>query len=122
MAAIASELQARHPHVPLMVFPRGAAHALPALQRAGYSCLAIDNSVDLSTVRQLLPGACLQGSFDPALLVTGTPESVRQATHHMLDLMRPQKLIANLFEGLSGKEKPELVAAFVDSVHEYKAV
>lgn len=122
MAAIASELLARHPDVPLMVFPRGAAHALPALQRAGYGCLAIDDTVDLSTVRELLPGACLQGSFDPALLVTGTPASVRQAAHDMLDRMGPQKLIANLFEGLSGKEKTELVAAFVDAIHQYKAV
>lgn len=120
MAAIAKELRARHPDVPLMVFPRGAAHALPSLQMAGYECLAIDNTVDLTTARDQFPGVCLQGSFDPALLVTGTPESVKQATNEMLDKLGPQLLIANLFEGLSGKEKPELVAAFVDAVHAYK--
>jgi len=123
MVAIAKELKARHPDVPLMVFPRGAAYALPALGECGFDVLTLDASADWETVRTDLPPVCLQGAFDPALLVrdNGSDEAkVAAAVDEMLTALGPQKLIANLREGLSGKEDPALVNAFVEAVHAYK--
>ena len=60
---------------------------------------------------------CVQGDFDPALLVNGTPSSVREAAQAMVRELGGRGLIANLCEGLGGKEDPALVAAFVDAVH-----
>lgn len=119
MERIAATLKQRHPEVPLLVFPRGAAYALPQLQKAGYDVLTLDATADRATVRSQLPGVCLQGNFDPALLVEGTPASVTAAVNSMLDELGSQKLIANLAEGLGGKEQCENVAAFVDAVHAY---
>ena len=82
--------------------------------------LTLDSTATLSTVREELPPKCLQGAFDPRLLVDGTEEEVVAATRQMLDTLGGQKLIANLREGLGGKEKPELVNAFVNAVHDYK--
>jgi uroporphyrinogen decarboxylase len=124
MANICKALKERHPDVPLMVFPRGASYALPALGELGFDVLTLDNTADLSTCRDTLPKVCLQGAFDPALLVraNGSDEAkVQAAVKEMLDQLGSQKLIANLREGLSGKEDPELVAAFVDAVHAYEA-
>jgi len=124
MANICKALKERHPDVPLMVFPRGASYALPALGELGFDVLTLDNTADLSTCRDTLPKVCLQGAFDPALLVraNGSDEAkVQAAVKEMLDQLGSQKLIANLREGLCGKEDPALVAAFVDAVHAYEA-
>lgn len=116
---IATELKRRHPEVPLMVFPRGAAYGLPALREAGYNVLTLDASIPRQDVRGQLPGVCLQGDFDPSILVEGSEEEVRSAVREMLEALGPQALIANLREGLGGKEKTENVAAFIDEVHKF---
>lgn len=146
LARIAVELKLKYPHVPLMVFPKGAAHSLEALQTAGYDVVTLDSQVDRSTIRARLHaeaerqrasknvglgdvsncagGVCIQGNFDVKLLhrgTTGAPpvhtSDIHTATRVMLRALGPQKLIANLGEGLTGAEDPDLVKAFVDAVH-----
>merc|ERR1712232_195988 len=125
MTEIARELKRRHPSVPLMVFPRGASYALADLQTAGFDVVTVDTLSDLnSAVRGLRSEAArtgtriaaVQGNLDPRLLRAqdgGTVEDVRQAVRNMLDAVGPfpPGFIANLGEGLSGSESPELVAA-----------
>ena len=81
--------------------------------------LTLDASIPRQDVREQLPGVCLQGDFDPSILVEGSEEEVRSAVREMLEALGPQALIANLREGLGGKEKTENVAAFIDEVHKF---
>ena len=84
--------------------------------------MTIDGSVDRSTARDMSGDrVTLQGNYDPRELIedgTKTPETVRQTAKEMLEALGPQRLIANLGEGLGGKESPALVTAFVDAIHE----
>lgn len=119
---IANELKGRYPDVPLMVFSRGASFANEALSKLNYDVITIDGSVDRSTARDVVGGrAGLQGNYDPRELIAEngkTPETVKQTARELLDALGPQRLIANLGEGLGGKESPELVNVFVDAIHE----
>ena len=88
----------------------------------GYDVVTIDGSVDRATARDSVDGrAGLQGNYDPRELIDDgmkTPETVRQTAKDLLSELGPQRLIANLGEGLGGKESPELVKVFVDAIHE----
>ena len=123
MEVIATELRSRHPNIPLMVFCRGACQMNDKVAALGlYDVITIDGSVDRSTARKFVGGhVTLQGNYDPAELVESngkTVETVRSTAKELLKALGPQRLIANLGEGLSGKESPELVKAFVDAIHE----
>ena len=87
--------------------------------------ITIDGSVDRNTARSVVGNdVALQGNYDPRELIedgSKTPETVRQTVKDMLEALGPQKLIANLGEGLGGKESPELVKVFVDAIHEESA-
>ena len=95
------------------------------LFKLGYDVVTIDGSVDRSSARTSVdPAHCgLQGNYDPANLILGTDggrttETVRASAKQMLEELGPQRLIANLGEGLGGKESPFLVSAFVNAIHE----
>jgi len=133
LAKMAKELRARHPGVPLLVFPRGAAYSLVDLQRAGYDVVTMDLATDPAAARAELDSdaarcppatlsgkaAGLQGNMNPSVLIqgSGSKEQVTAAVERLLQQAGSQKLIANLGEGLSGKEDPLLVAHMVDQVH-----
>lgn len=122
---IAKELRSRFPDVPLMVFARGASFANTELSKLEYDIVTIDGSVDRSAARIVVDSRTgLQGNYDPRELIedgTKTKETVRQTVREMLEALGPQRLIANLGEGLGGKESPILVEEFVNAVHEESA-
>jgi uroporphyrinogen decarboxylase len=97
------------------------------LAELNYDVVTIDGSVDRDSARDIIgDNVALQGNYDPREMIEAedgskTPETVRQTAREMLEALGPQKLIANLGEGLGGKESPALVKAFVDAIHEESA-
>jgi uroporphyrinogen decarboxylase len=123
---IGRELKKRHPDVPLMVFCRGACHLNRQVADLGlFDVITIDGSVDRTAARDSVGfEVSLQGNYDPAELISEngkTAETVQETAKQMLQELGPQRLIANLGEGLGGKESPELVNAFVNAIHEESA-
>eukprot|EP01039_Chlorochromonas_danica_P003464 gene3463-3794_t len=128
-------LKERYPHIPVLVFPRGACYSIASLQAAGYDVVTIDTKTSRQAARKQLAHAAdekglsrpatIQGNLDVNWLIGGkaenTPERVEKEVEKLLHELGPQRLIANLGEGLTGKEDPVLVAKFIDAVHEKSA-
>jgi uroporphyrinogen decarboxylase len=126
LETIGRELKKRHPDVPLMVFCRGACNLNGQIADLGvFDVITMDGSVDRTTARASVgPNVSLQGNYDPAELISDngkTVETVQATARQLLRELGPQRLIANLGEGLGGKEAPELVSAFVTAIHEESA-
>lgn len=111
----------------IIVLQSSVSFANGGLAQLEYDVITIDGSVDRSEARKMVGDrVALQGNYDPKELIededgSKTPETVRKTALEMLEALGPQKLIANLGEGLGGKESPVLVKAFVDSIHEESA-
>lgn len=126
---VAARLKLRHPGVPLLVFARGVAEPLAVnlqLREAGFDVITIDTVAERKPTRDALSGVCLQGNFDPKFLRSDTEAQyaaadVDREVESMLTELGANGLIANLGEGLMGKEDQALVKRFVDSIHETSA-
>ena len=81
--------------------------------------VTLDTKADRAASRASLGGAqVVQGNIDPAILLPdSTPATIEAEVASLLTDLSPGKLIANLGEGLGGKEDQGLVNLFVDEVH-----
>uniref|UniRef100_A0A7S3PZF6 Uroporphyrinogen decarboxylase (URO-D) domain-containing protein n=1 Tax=Chaetoceros debilis TaxID=122233 RepID=A0A7S3PZF6_9STRA len=103
-------------------------YANEKLSHMGFDVITMDGEVERSTARDIVGDKTgLQGNYNPRELIPGvgedgedkTADTVRASAKQLLDDLGPQRLIANLGEGLGGKESPELVQVFIDTIHEY---
>lgn len=102
--------------------PLSISFANEKLSRMGFDVVTIDGSVDRNEAREAVGDRTgLQGNYDPKELIFAngkTVDTVKESAKKMLKDLGPQRLIANLGEGLGGKESPTLVKAFIDAIHE----
>ena len=105
-AAIVAALKARHPHVPVIGFPKGAGEKLPAYAReSGVDAVGVDETVDPLWAARELPAAMpVQGNLDPLLLLAGGP-ALDAAARRILDAFAGRPHVFNLGHGID-KETP----------------
>ncbi len=86
---------------------------------AGQACSKFE-SVDLGRAREVLgDGMCLRGGVPVSLLVTGTPERVREHCRSLIDLVgRKGSFIMDASAGLDDA-RPENVRALFEATREY---
>lgn len=114
---ITQALKARHPGLPVIVFPREAGPAYAGFAQAtGADAVALDQSVDPAwAAEHVQPGTCVQGNLDPSFLVSGGPE-MEAAARRVVDAFRGGAHVFNLGHGITPEASPDNLARLVDVV------
>jgi uroporphyrinogen decarboxylase len=100
-ARIVAALRARHPHVPIIGFPKGAGSKLVAFAReTGVDAVGLDETVDPEWAEANLPaGLPVQGNLDPLALITGGA-ALEKAVERILSAFAGRPHIFNLGHGI----------------------
>ena len=119
---IFAAVKARHPDVPIIVFPREAKDRYQGFAKAvGANALALDNSVDADwAARHVQIDGCVQGNLAPHHMVTGGDALVRE-TRAIRDTFAKGPHIFNLGHGITPDADPDNVALMIETVRENAA-
>lgn len=116
---IVDALKDRHPHVPVIGFPRGAGARLEAYVRdSKVDGIGLDSGVPLDYARRMLqPHGCVQGNLDPLRLVAGGA-SLHSQVRAICDAWHARPFIFNLGHGIVPQTPIEHVEALVKLVRD----
>jgi uroporphyrinogen decarboxylase len=116
-ARIIAALKSRHPGLPIIAFPREAAHGyIGFAQATGADCVAIDNSVTPEwAAAHVQTTGCVQGNLAPEHMVTGGAALVRE-TRRVVEAFRHGPHIFNLGHGITPDANPDNVQLMIDTV------
>jgi uroporphyrinogen decarboxylase len=114
---ILSRMQRGDAHV--IIFSKGAAHALGEIASTGADVVGVDWTVDMAHAKSVTGGrVALQGNLDPSFLYA-SPESIRKEVRSILRKFGPGPgHIFNLGHGMFPDVPVENALALVRSVHE----
>ncbi len=99
--AIVSRVKARHPHIPIIAFPRGAGpSSVRYAKETGVDGIGCDTSLPTDWIRDRLQTSLpVQGNLDPVLLCAGGPQLDR-GVRSILDTLGRGPFIFNLGHGI----------------------
>ena len=114
----------RNTSVPSIVFVKGGANWMKHLVNINATAYGLDWTVNIGSIRQLMPDIILQGNLDPVILAVGDKNTIKKEVQKILhDYARANngnmsKYIFNLGHGVLPITNPDNVAYLVDIVHE----
>ncbi|MFG6081782.1 uroporphyrinogen decarboxylase [Paracoccus litorisediminis] len=114
---IIAALKAKHPHTPIIAFPREAGPRYAGFARAvGADCVALDNSVSADwAAAEVQTDGCVQGNLDPRHLVTGG-EALATETRRIVQAFSNGPHIFNLGHGITPDADPDNVHRMLEAV------
>lgn len=116
---IISRIKQKHPHTPVIGFPRHIGHSLrDYAENTGADALSIDQFTALSAVCEVtaLP---LQGNLDPLLMANDLDTSLAKVDN-IMDTMRGRPFVFNLGHGVVPSTPIKHVEAVVERVRQYR--
>lgn len=109
-------IKARHPHAPVIGFPKGAGSRYEGYrENTGVDVLALDWSVPLTTAARLQRQGAVQGNLDPMRLVAGGT-ALEEGIDRILQSLGGGPFVFNLGHGVTPETPLDHVAAMVARV------
>ncbi len=114
---IITAINARHPGVPVIAFPRGAGERyIGAHAATGANCVALDDGVSAEwAARNVQADGCVQGNLASKHMVTGGAELVSE-TRKICEALNQGPHIFNLGHGITPDADPKNVAIMIETV------
>lgn len=119
---VIARVKARHPDVPVVVFPRGAGPVYEAFAaESGADALSLDTAVPVEWARdRLQPAVAVQGNLDPQHLVLGGA-GMQRAIGEIVGALAGGPYVFNLGHGVVPQTPPAHVADLVAAVRDAAA-
>jgi uroporphyrinogen decarboxylase len=114
-ARIVKAVKAKHPHIPIIGFPRGSGAWISRyVQATGVDGIGVDQMTDMAAL-DLPAKIARQGNLDPVLLLQGA-DAMREEARKLVAAMAERPFIFNLGHGVLQPTPPEHVAELVKVV------
>ena len=117
MRRITTAVKARHPGLPVIVFPRGAGLRYKGIHAAtGADCVALDDGVSADwAAEHVQRDGCVQGNLAASHMVTGGENLVAE-TRAIVRALSKGAHIFNLGHGITPDADPENVRLMIETV------
>ncbi len=104
-------LKAKYPHIPIILFPRGAGwHYIDIATKINVDCIALDETVGTEMIELLKKtGKVLQGNLDNYLLCYGSKEQILHGLENIVKIMGDHPFIFNLGHGILPNTNPDSI-------------
>ena len=108
---IIARVRAEAPHVPFIVFPRGAGLNMARYAAIGANAISVDTQTPIASARAAFSKGATQGNLDPVALIAGGA-ALRTAVEEILRQTKGTPHIFNLGHGI----RPETPIAHVEEL------
>ncbi|MBI1290996.1 uroporphyrinogen decarboxylase [bacterium] len=113
---VIARFKAACPGVPVILYVRGSAGKIAAMESTGADILGLDQYTDMGEARRLT-NRCLQGNLDPIFMTV--PEATEAAVERMLEGFDWRRgWIANLGHGITPNGSVEAVKTYVRCIQQ----
>jgi len=121
MKRIVEHLKKNHATVPVTLFTKGGGQWLEQIATSGCNMVGLDWTTSIADARARVGDrVALQGNMDPALLETTPERACEEARQILRDFGSGSGHVFNLGHGIRPTADPEIVAAVVEAVHDFR--
>ncbi len=116
---ITAALKQRHPHIPIIGFPREAGDGYIGFHgKTGVDCVALDNSITPEWgAKHVQVDGCVQGNLASSHMVTGGQDLIDEV-RHVREAFSKGPHIFNLGHGITPDADPENVTLMIETLRE----